>query len=188
MSLPFLQIATLCRLAVVGVRGPAGWRATRRLGGWLRLLLCHVVPVWCVLVLGAGSASAMVGTGSTGSTDEPAPMCDPDGASVAAREVIPEVDRGRFEALPCEAQLLISGWRPDVPELGCKALSSSDSDPSTPLHSGQSARVRHEATCEVSVIVPRRAEPMLAVFSVGAGLAPRRGHARTPFRPPLTLG
>jgi hypothetical protein len=180
MSLPFLQIATLCRLAV-GFRAPGGPRAARRLGGWLRLLLCQVLPVWCVMVLGSGTASAMVGAGIT---DEPAPMCDPDGASVAAGEDIPEMDRGRFEALPCEAQLLLSGWRPDVPELGCKALSSND--PAAPLHSAQSPRGRGEATCEVRVIIPRRDEPRAAVMSLGEGLSPRRGHARTPFRPPVT--
>jgi hypothetical protein len=184
MSLPFPQIASPCRLAV-GFRAPGRWRAVHWLGRWLRLLLCQVLPVWCVMVLGAGSASAMVGAGPA---DEPAPMCDPDGASVAAGEDIPEMDRGRFEALPCEAQLLLAGWRPDARELGCKALSSSDSDPAAPLHSAQSPRGRCEATCVVSVIIPRRAEPMAAVFSVGEGLSPRRGHARTPFRPPLTRG
>jgi hypothetical protein len=182
MSLSFLQIATLCQWAV-GSRASAGCGAVRPLRGWMRRLLCHVLPIWCVMVLGAGSASAMTGAGSAA---EPAPMCDPDGASVAAGEDIPEMDRGRFEALPCEAQLLLSGWRPDAPELGCKALSSNDSDPAAPLHSAQSPRGRCEATCEVSVIIPRRAEPTSAVFSVGEGLSPRRGHAPTPFRPPLS--
>lgn len=121
-------------------------------------------------------------------TDEPAPMCDPDGASVAAGEEIPEIDRGRFEALPCEAQLLISGWRPDAPEFGCQALSPGDSDPSAPLHPAQAPGGRYEATRDVSVMIPRRAEPMPAVFSEGESLAPRRGHARMPFRPPVSQG
>jgi hypothetical protein len=180
MSSPFLQIATLCRVAV-GSRAPGRSRAARWLGGWFRVLLCQLLPVWCVMVLGAGTASAMVGASTT---NEPAPMCDPDGASVAAGEEIPEMDRGRFEALPCEAQLLLSGWRSDAPELGCKALSSNDP---APLQSAQ-PRGRCEATCEASVIIPRRAEPSAAVLSVGEGLSPRRGHARTPFRPPLTRG
>jgi hypothetical protein len=144
-----------------------------------RFLLCQLLAVWCLLVLGAGSASAMA------SGDVPAPMCDPDGASVAAGEDIPEVDRGHFEALPCEAQLLLASWRADAPELGRKPVSVRDADPAAPHRPAQPPGARYEGACEVSVPFPGRAEPAPAVFSGRDGLAPSRGHARAPFRPPV---
>jgi hypothetical protein len=146
-----------------------------------RLLLCRLLPVWCVLTLGAGSASAM----STSGDAVPAPMCDPDGASVAAGDDIPEIDRGRFEALPCEAQLLLAGWRTDAPELGCKAAACHDGDSSLPSHSAQPPRFRYEGAAELGVPFPEHAEPVLASFADREGLAPSRGHARGLFRPPV---
>jgi hypothetical protein len=155
-------------------------RGSRWLASWVRLLLCHVLAVGWLLLLGAGSASAR----SVSGTDVPAPMCDPEGASVDAGEDIPEVDHGRFEALPCEAQLLLAGWRLDAPELGSRAVSCNGTDgsaPSTPAP----PPVRYEGACELGAAFPERAEPMPAAFSEREGLAPRRGHARTLFRPPV---
>ena len=66
---------------------------------WLaRLLLCHLLPLSLLLAVSAGTAAALP-------ADVEAPMCDPMGASVAARPDIPEVDGGRLEILPCEALL-----------------------------------------------------------------------------------
>jgi hypothetical protein len=112
-------------------------------------------------------------------------MCDPDGASVAAGEDIPEVDRGHFEALPCEAQLLLASWRADAPELGSKAVSVRGADPAAPPHHPEQPRARYEGACELGVPFPERAESMPAVFFERDGLAPSRGHARALFRPPV---
>jgi hypothetical protein len=146
----------------------------------------------CALLLDAGSAwAAPVPSGLTPgslragiSADEPAPMCDPDGASVAAGEDIPEIDRGHFEALSCEAQMLMAGWRPDAPEFGEKALRVDDRE-SPPPRAPQLPRPRYEGAREFSVPFPERAEPLLVVGDVRDGLAPSRGHARGLFRPPV---
>lgn len=111
-------------------------------------------------------------------------MCDPDGASVAAREDIPEVDRGHFEALPCEAQLLMAGWRPDAPEFGQKALHFDDRE-APPPSPPEAPRPRYEGAREFSVPFPARAEPTVAVGDECQGLASSRGHARSLFRPPV---
>jgi hypothetical protein len=134
------------------------------------------------LWLGAGSAWAAPSLSSA--TAEPAPMCDPDGASVVAGEDIPEVDRGHFEALPCEAQLLMAGWRPDAPEFGEKALHFDDRE-SLPPRPPEAPRARYEGARELSVPFPARAEPLLAARDHREGLASSRGHARGLFRPPV---
>jgi hypothetical protein len=149
------------------------WRAV------CRLLACSL---FACLWLGAGSAWAT--PSSSGADAEPAPMCDPDGASVAAGEDIPEVDRGHFEALPCEAQLLMAGWRPDAPEFGEKALHFEHRE-SPPPSPPEAPRPRQEGAREFNLPFPQRAEPTLAAYDERAGLAPSRGHARGLFRPPL---
>jgi hypothetical protein len=169
------------------------WGASR--GRALRLWLCPVLSACCFVLFGASSAygaSAAHGASAAplraaGAPEEPAPMCDPAGASVAAREDIPEIDRGHFEALPCDAQLMFSSWRLDAPELGCQAMSFSDREPPVP-HPTPSPRVRHEAVSELSVPFPARTEPMLVALSMRQGLAPRRGQGRPPFRPPDARG
>lgn len=112
-------------------------------------------------------------------------MCDPAGASVAAREEVPEMDRGHFEALPCEAQILLSGWSLD--EHGCQTMSFSERESPAP-HPTPSPRVRHDGVTAPDVPFPARAEPMLVALSVRQGLAPRRGHGRLLFRPPVVRG
>jgi hypothetical protein len=142
----------------------------------------------CALVFGSGSAwaASMPGSLNPGSgADEPAPMCDPDGASVAAGEDIPEIDRGHFEALSCEAQMLMAGWRPDAPEFGEKALRFDDRE-SSPPRPPEPPRPRCEGAREFSVPFPERAEPRLVARDERDGLAPSRGHARGLFRPPVT--
>jgi hypothetical protein len=111
-------------------------------------------------------------------------MCDPSAASVAARPDIPEVDRGRLQELPCEAQLWMAEWQLDAPDFeGLKAAF----DHSAPNHSThfQLPRSRYDGACELSVAFPERAEPVLAPVPVGRGLTPSRGYRRLPFRPPV---
>lgn len=148
---------------------------------WFWPFIGQVLGCWCALVLTAGTAWA---TASSSNLEEPAPMCDPDGASVAARDDIPEIDRGRFEALPCEAQLLMAGWRLDSPEFGCRATSFDDRE-SPPPGAPQLPRAHYEAARELAMPFPERVEPTLAPRDDRDGLAPRRGHARAQFRPPV---
>ncbi|HTV17151.1 MAG TPA: hypothetical protein VMG12_00730, partial [Polyangiaceae bacterium] len=170
---------------------------------WLRLLACQLLACFG-LMFGAGSAWAAAmpsdvlpnggapsGNAPNGNApngnDEPAPMCDPDGASVAAGVEIPEVDRGRFDALPfdalpCEAQLLLAGWRLDDPALGCKASFNEHESPSPGPQ--QLPRPRCEGIRELSIPFPERVGPALVLSDDGERLTPSRGHSRGLFRPP----
>lgn len=155
-----------------------------RVAWWLRLLVCQLVACFG-LTLGGGSAWAV---SFPSGSDEPAPMCDPDGASVAAGDDIPEVDRGHFDALPfdalpCEALLIMAGWRLDDPAFGCTA--SFDDRESPPPGPQQLPRPRCEGARELSIPFPERAVPALAMFDEGEGLAPSPGHSRGLFRPPV---
>jgi len=147
---------------------------------FIRVALCRVAPVACCLLL-AGRAWAA----PADSPEEPAPMCDPDGASVVAPEDIPEVDRGHFEALPCDAQLLFANVRFDVTDSARQFVSANDTAPvphvAPPLAPCEGARA-------LSTLFPARAEPAPALFGARAGLAPSRGFSRGPFRPPLARG
>lgn len=158
--------------------------AARRLSWLVRCLVCHLLPAWCLVVLGAGSASALAPDRAPPRSEEPAPMCDPDGASVVAAEDIPEVDRGHFEALPCEAQLLLAGWRLDAPEPGSKAVSLRDGAPASPLQHAQPPRPRAEGARTEAAVFPSRSEPEVGDFSASVALAPSAGHTRGLFRPP----
>jgi hypothetical protein len=122
-----------------------------------------------------------------GDTDAevPAPMCGPDGASIPAGDDIPEIDRGHFEALPCEAQLWLATFGKSDGERGCRAVSASDTDPSAPCPTAQPTRPRYDGAHGFAVPFPERAEPMLAAFAGREGLAPSRGHAPALFRPPV---
>lgn len=155
------------------VRGSGRWRG--RLPWLLRLLLCHLLPAWCLMAVLAASASA--------SSDVPAPMCAPNAASIAATEEVPEVERARFEALPCEAQLLLSRWQLDAPELGRKAVSVSSGErtppPPPPPPSG-----RDDAASGAAPVLLGRCGVVAVQFGAVAGLAPRLGHPQGLFRPP----
>jgi hypothetical protein len=185
MSVAFRNCNVLRQWAGAGRDTPPSARGSlfRSLcaGRLLRFLICYLLPAWCCIVAASADASAAT---STPVPDEPAPMCDPDGASVAAPEDIPEIDRGRFEALPCEAQLLLSGWRPDMPELGRKAVSCRDAEPA-PVHHTPPPPQRFEGARAFTLSFPARPEPMLADFGEPGVLAPSRGHARGHFRPPV---
>jgi len=152
----------------------------------IRVLACQLLPAgW--LLFSAASASALSYDPAllAPPSDEPAPMCDPDGASVAAQDTIPEIDRGRFEALPCEAQLLLSGWQPDAPELGRKAVRCGDSEPPTPVQHAAALRARPEGACQSGVPFPERWGAAVVEFGDCGRLAASPGHARVPFRPPV---
>ena len=110
-----------------------------------------------------------------------APMCDETGASVAARIVIPEVDRGRLEALPCELVLaLFGGKQLDFPHAAARW--GNHRPPAEPI---QLTLARADAASAPPLLMPERAEPrsLLAPLRTGLGACP--GHQRPPYRPPL---
>ena len=149
----------------------------------LRVLFVQLMPAaW--LLFSASTASALPVDSAAG---EPAPMCDPDGASVAAQDEIPEIDHGRFEALPCEAQLLLSGWKLDAPELGRKAARCGGAEQPVPADHADAPRPRSEGACQPGVPFPARSEPMRVEYGGLPGLGASRGHARVPFRPPVVV-
>lgn len=181
----------------LGARGarslPA--RATSRMAWMLRLLVCHLLPLCSLLTFFAGSAAALP-VGADLPVD--APMCDPAGASVAAVVDIPEVDRGHFEALPCEAQLWIIGGRQDGARgnpfgshrfgghhFSDNGAQLSDKAPPPPREL-QPSRGRYDGTCELLLAFPVRSEPLVAPPPPFEGLAPRRGHTSVVYRPPVT--
>jgi hypothetical protein len=187
MSFGFQISCAPWRSGVTGTRAGAGPAIVRAVWGFLRswfirVAFCRLAPVACVLLLAGGRAWAAPAE----SPEEPAPMCDPNGASVAAPEDVPEVDTGHLEALPCEAQLLFSSTRFDLTEER-KFVSSSDTAPTPVPHAAPSL-----AACEgaraLSTPFPTRAEPAPALFSARAGLAPCRGFPPGQFRPPVTRG
>jgi hypothetical protein len=180
------------RWSAGGLARVARGLAASRLSALVRWLVWRLLPAWCGLVLFAGSAlvarsAAALEPASRGAGSEvPAPMCDPDAASVAAAEDIPEVDHGHFEALPCEAQLLLAGWRPDAPEPGSKGVSVRGTEQPAPAPLAEAQRPRYEGACSLAAQFPSRTEPELGHFASHGGLLPSVGHTRAPFRPPLT--
>jgi hypothetical protein len=187
MSVAFRNWSLLRQWAGAGRTTPSSadaGRPSRAAFCLVRFLVCYLLPAWCCIVAAAATASAATSPVTTSGPQEPAPMCDPDGASVAAPEDIPEVDRGRFEALPCEAQLLLTGWRPDMPEVGRKAVSCNDAEPA-PVHHAPPPPHRFEGARAFTVSFPVRPEPLNTEFGEVNVLAYRRGHERGLFRPPV---
>ena len=189
MSLGF-QLCSAARLSRLRARTSVGFLPTRALRVMARVLLCQLLPAgW--LLLSAASAWAFSLDAGLGPTldpvaTEPAPMCDPDAASVVAQDEIPEIDRGRFESLPCEAQLLLSGWQPDLPEVGRRAARCGDVDPPAPAQHADASRVRPEGVGQAGVPFPARFEPKLTEFGAREGLDASGGFEPVPFRPPVT--
>jgi hypothetical protein len=111
-------------------------------------------------------------------------MCDPMGASIAARPEIPEADRGRLEELPCAAQLWMAKWQLDAPDFGAVKAAFNDSIPSQPTHF-QLPRSRYEGTGDFSGAFPSRARPAMLPRFHRQGLTPSSGFGQLPFRPPV---
>jgi hypothetical protein len=112
-------------------------------------------------------------------------MCDESAASVGAQPFIPEVDRGHFEALPCEAlwallaHSLLKGERLD----GTRALAQGgDSQP--PLERNEWIPERPHVVREATLTLPARGEPCLLARDPRFGLVACSGHARNVYRPP----
>lgn len=156
----------------------------RWLARQVRGLFIYLLPAWCLLALGAGNAAAAsLAPAGLGATEAPAPMCDPSAASVAAPLDIPEVDGGRLEELPCEARMLMSGWRLDAPEFGEKAALQ-DPEPHPPQQL-QHHRSHYEGACGFSVVFPSRWGPVVACAPLSRGLAAQPGHQLAVYRPPV---
>jgi hypothetical protein len=112
---------------------------------------------------------------------EEAPMCDETGASIAALLPVPELDRGRFEVLPCESVLALFGGKTlDFP--GVPARLSDHKPPAPELVLALS---RADATAVSALALPERDEAQLLPAALGAGLGASPGHLRLPYRPPL---
>jgi hypothetical protein len=175
-----------------------GWHA-----GWRRVAMHCLLA--CALIASARSASALedpaaplcdpdaVASGSQIECDRPslppvvppdaaeAPMCDETGASVAARVVIPEVDRGRLEALPCELVLaLFGGKKLDFPH--ASARWGSHRPPAEPA---ELTLARADAALAPALPMPERTEPHSLLDPLRTGLGACPGHLRPPYRPPL---
>jgi hypothetical protein len=113
-----------------------------------------------------------------------APMCDPTGASVGARAVIPEVDRGAFEQSPCDA----------LPAVASSHLGGRERTQTASLHGNQPSqqdpalaqRARPEGARALSVAFPARGEPSLVSAPAVVGICSRPGHRLPVYRPPVT--
>jgi len=112
-----------------------------------------------------------------------APMCDPTGASVGARPVIPEVDRGQFEQSPCDG----------LPVVASSNLGGRERAPTARLHGNQQSpqdpvlaeRARPEGARAISVAFPARGEPLLLPAPAFVGNGSRPGHRLPVYRPPV---
>lgn len=113
-----------------------------------------------------------------------APMCDPLGASVAARPEmdLPIVDSGRVEELPCEGVVLLRGYlAKDLPDHA--AAGSPERQEPSPR---DAARSRGESACQLAApSIPLRSVPCVIALGGSPELAPSRGHFRGVFRPPV---
>src|SRR5688572_5117738 len=162
------------------------WWLLRLLPAWGRLLACAAtIVVGSAFLARSAAALEAPAVGAGAPADKPAPMCAPYGASVVAAEDIPEIDRGHFEALPCEAQLLLAGLRPDAPEPGSKSASLQGGEPPVSPQHAAPARPRTEGARALAALFPSRAEPFVGEFATNGGLSPSAGHAVSLFRPPL---
>jgi hypothetical protein len=106
------------------------------------------------------------------------------GASIAARPEIPEVDRGRLEALPCAAQLWMAKWQLDAPDFGAVKAAFNDSIPNQPTHF-QLPRSRYDGTGDFSAAFPFRSRPVMLPRFYRQGLTSSSGYGQLPFRPPV---
>lgn len=110
-----------------------------------------------------------------------APMCDETGASVAARIIIPEVDRGRLEALPCELVLALFGDK----KLDFPHASARWGNHRPPAEPTELTLARADAALALPLLMPERAEPGSLLEPLRTGLGACPGHLRPPYRPPV---
>jgi hypothetical protein len=118
-------------------------------------------------------------------SDRAAPMCGSNATSIAAPVDIPEVDRGHFEPLPCDAQRLLSLFRSPDREGGIHRISARESPPRGPQRA-PSVDARNDSTAALALQLPwpeRAAPSMLAAHSQG-GLAWQPAHPSRIERPP----
>lgn len=175
-----------------------GWHA-----GWRRFAVQCLLA--CTLIASARRASALeepdaplcdpdaVASGSQIECERPAPppvvppdagaapMCDETAASVAARIVVPEVDRGRLEALPCELVLaLFGGKKLDVPH--ASARWGNRPPPAEPT---ELTLARADAALAPALLIPERTGPCSLLDPLPTGLDASPAYLRLPYRPPL---
>lgn len=119
-----------------------------------------------------------------------APMCDETGASVAARVIIPEVDRGRLDALPCELVLALFGDKNlDLPHASARSLrllpAARWAGHRPPVEPTELTLARADAALAPPLLMPERAEPGSLLDPSCRGLGACPGHLRPPYRPPV---
>jgi hypothetical protein len=112
-----------------------------------------------------------------------APMCDVTGASIVAVPDVPEIDRGHFEQLPCDARRLLSLLRINVRETGASLTEPSDSAP-RPSPAVNPLGERFEGAWAYPMALPTRDRATIVAFASGHGLERRRGHGSRVYRPP----
>jgi hypothetical protein len=114
-----------------------------------------------------------------------APMCDPSAASVAAASEVPEIDRGRFEPLPCDGERWLALLRSPARESGMRLTAGEDiprpsPQPSAPPLAG------HESLGAVAAQLewPERTASSTLAATHHRGLAWQPGHPSRVYRPP----
>jgi hypothetical protein len=114
-----------------------------------------------------------------------APMCASDGTSIAAPVEIPEIDRGHFEPLPCDAQALLALLGLQLREGAIQLVAARESSPRAPLQS-PSLNDRNDGIGALSVPLywPERAPPSTLGSHWCGGLAWQPGHRSRIDRPP----
>jgi hypothetical protein len=146
-----------------------------------------VAPGSCPAAIpGVGARAAQEGAAKAPADQAPAdraaPMCDLNAMSLDASVEIPEIDRGHFEPLPCDAlaplSLLGSQHRE---EGGIQLLAARESLPRAPLHSPS---LIDGIAALGSLCWPERAAPSTLAAHSHGGLAWQLGHRSRIDRPP----
>jgi hypothetical protein len=167
----------------------SGGRGRRSaLPGLLRAVMCHVLAVWAVLAFAHGATAATLPEPVRGAGEEPlAPICDAIGASAGVRAEVPEVDHGRFEALPCEGGITFADWPLSGHDNGREAASvragASHVPLKPPLDHG-----RPDGAWAFGFSFPERQAPSIIAAPLTFGLGSSPGHRSAVFRPPLLCG
>lgn len=117
-----------------------------------------------------------------GPADRAAPMCDVNAMSLDAPGEIPEIDRGHFEPLPCDAQALLSLLGSQRGEGGIQWVAAREALPRGPLHS--STLIDGIAAWSGPVYWPERSAPSTLAADRHGGLGWQLGHRSRIDRPP----